>query len=77
MYEYEPRPTCSSMKPDCGSKFLFCHPANGNLQCMSKLRTGARCDGFENTAACYKGVCLNGKCVMTDVEESLEVDPFM
>ncbi|KAK5985320.1 Common central domain of tyrosinase [Trichostrongylus colubriformis] len=63
MYEYERRPTCSLMKPDCGSKFLFCHPVDGYLQCITKLHAGATCDGFEKTPICYEGECVAGRCV--------------
>ncbi|KAK6042660.1 hypothetical protein COOONC_19837 [Cooperia oncophora] len=79
MYEYEKRPSCSRMKPDCGSKFLFCHPVNGRLQCIAKLRAGAMCAGFEETPICYEGQCIAGRCVRTvkNHEENYQTDSYM
>ncbi|CAK5062690.1 unnamed protein product [Meloidogyne enterolobii] len=46
MYEYAPRPNCSTYKPDCGSKYLFCDLSNGDPHCAAKARPGGNCTGF-------------------------------
>ncbi|EYB82730.1 hypothetical protein Y032_0352g3258 [Ancylostoma ceylanicum] len=77
MYEYSKRSTCSRANRDCGSKYLFCHKVDGNYQCMTKLRIGARCNGFEDTAICYEGRCLDGRCVRTDLDVGPDPKDFM
>ncbi|KAK6730173.1 hypothetical protein RB195_006935 [Necator americanus] len=63
MYEYAPRPNCSRTNPDCHSKYLFCHiPKEEDARCMSKVRIGGNCAGFENTEICYNSRCVKGLC---------------
>ncbi|KAF8371010.1 hypothetical protein PRIPAC_77439 [Pristionchus pacificus] len=63
MYEFEPRPTCDITKQDCGSKYLHCDVAH-NIEptCMSKIRLGGNCTGFEGSRVCYEAECVQGKC---------------
>ncbi|KAI6170449.1 putative tyrosinase-like protein tyr-3 [Aphelenchoides bicaudatus] len=59
LYEYRLSPHC----PNCGnSPYLFCHPCAN--KCASKIRPGGDCTSLENTNACYKSTCYNGKCVI-------------
>ncbi|KAK6038029.1 hypothetical protein COOONC_24466 [Cooperia oncophora] len=63
MYEFAPRPTCTRNHPNCRSKYLFCHiRKNGEAQCMSKIRFGGKCSGFEGTEICFVGECIAGVC---------------
>uniref|UniRef100_A0A5S6QIU3 Apple domain-containing protein n=1 Tax=Trichuris muris TaxID=70415 RepID=A0A5S6QIU3_TRIMR len=59
-YNYDVRPTCSDVQPTCRSSYLFCHIPKS--RCMSKVKLGGKCAGFENTDICYEGHCLEGKC---------------
>uniref|UniRef100_A0A914MUH6 Tyrosinase copper-binding domain-containing protein n=1 Tax=Meloidogyne incognita TaxID=6306 RepID=A0A914MUH6_MELIC len=64
MYEYAPRPNCSTYKPDCGSKYLFCDLSNGDPHCAAKVRPGGNCRGFtKGEQVCYNGNCVNNVCV--------------
>ncbi|WKX90024.1 hypothetical protein Q1695_009118 [Nippostrongylus brasiliensis] len=63
MYEFAPRPSCSRSRPDCQSKYLFCHiPRKGDTRCMAKVRIGGNCSGFEGTNICFAGECVKGVC---------------
>ncbi|WKX89503.1 hypothetical protein Q1695_008844 [Nippostrongylus brasiliensis] len=76
MYEYEKRPSCSALMLDCGSRYLFCQLINDRHQCVSKLRFGANCEGFEHTPICFEGECIKGRCVGNDVKKA-ESKSFM
>ncbi|PAV72093.1 hypothetical protein WR25_20782 [Diploscapter pachys] len=61
MYEFAPRPTCTKQKPDCGSNYLFCYvPSNqqDSPYCVSKVRLGGNCTGFEDHPVCFEAKCL-------------------
>lgn len=61
IYTYQTRPTCSETNPECGSKYLFCDP--DHYRCVSKIRKGGNCTGYEGKAICESGKCKNnGKC---------------
>uniref|UniRef100_A0A1I7XGX9 Tyrosinase_Cu-bd domain-containing protein n=1 Tax=Heterorhabditis bacteriophora TaxID=37862 RepID=A0A1I7XGX9_HETBA len=64
IYEFAPRPTCSRENRDCdGSKYLFCVvPPKADAFCMSKVKLGGNCTGFEGTQICYEGYCSRGIC---------------
>lgn len=64
LYHYDPRPTCNENNPDCGSPYIFCSP---KFRCLSKLRPGGNCKGFEGTQICYNGTCKDGKCVADEI----------
>ncbi|CDW59024.1 Tyrosinase domain containing protein [Trichuris trichiura] len=73
-YTYDIRPTCSDIQPSCRSPYLFCHTAKS--RCMSKVKLGGKCAGFENTDICYEGHCLEGKCQgNAEPIPELNVDP--
>lgn len=61
MYAYAPRPACTMQNADCGSKFLFCDIRQAP-HCVSKIKIGGRCDGFEGLDACYMSICIQGYC---------------
>ncbi|GMT27805.1 hypothetical protein PFISCL1PPCAC_19101, partial [Pristionchus fissidentatus] len=62
MYEFADRPTCDSIRRDCGSKYLHCDLTH-NIEptCMSKIRPGGDCTGFEGTDVCYGQECVQGR----------------
>lgn len=71
VYFFQPSPKCSASNSDCGSAYLFCSPkdpkpeggADPNAhRCLSKIRVGGDCSGFEALDACYGGVCDGGVC---------------
>ncbi|CAJ0945780.1 unnamed protein product, partial [Mesorhabditis belari] len=63
LYEYAPRPSCS-LGNDCGSPFLFCDRSRGPSRCASRMKIGGNCAGYVNgEQACYRGACVNGRCV--------------
>ena len=59
-YHYEARPSC----PKCGSsKYLFCDKVHGKAECVSKIKPGGNCQGFEGQeGACWMSICKAGKC---------------
>jgi len=59
-YRYAPRPTCSTLRPYCGSPYLFCE--TNRQKCAPKLQEGATCLPWANMRPCYRGVCCNGRC---------------
>uniref|UniRef100_A0A914EMP0 Tyrosinase copper-binding domain-containing protein n=1 Tax=Acrobeloides nanus TaxID=290746 RepID=A0A914EMP0_9BILA len=48
LYEFAPRPNCSTPAYDCGSPYLFCDRSHGNVRCASKIKIGGNCTGFTN-----------------------------
>lgn len=48
--------------PTCGSRYLFCDP-RGYPHCVSKIKVGGICRGFEGLDACYMGQCIFGRCM--------------
>lgn len=68
-YQYDPKPTCTASYPNCGSPYLFCETRR--YKCMSKLREGGNCAGFEQFDICVNGgQCVQGKCVGTGDQAS-------
>ncbi|GMR40987.1 hypothetical protein PMAYCL1PPCAC_11182, partial [Pristionchus mayeri] len=66
MYEYAPRPICEITRRDCGSKYLYCDVRhNSEPMCMSKIRAGGNCTGFEGTEVCFGAECVKGICQPT------------
>uniref|UniRef100_A0A914V334 ShKT domain-containing protein n=1 Tax=Plectus sambesii TaxID=2011161 RepID=A0A914V334_9BILA len=63
LYTFEPRPSCANDEQDCRSDYLFCDRSHGRPKCVSKVKLGGRCDGFERENICYDGICRNGRCV--------------
>jgi hypothetical protein len=60
-YQYDPTPTCAASYPNCGSPYLFCETRR--YKCMSKVREGGNCAGFEQFDVCVSGgQCVQGKC---------------
>lgn len=62
MYRYGSRPGCSFEMPTCGSPYLFCD-ARVSPHCVSKVKLGGLCAGFEGLDACFNGICIGGRCV--------------
>ena len=61
LYTYTPRPSCSALLPDCGSKYLMCDTRT--YRCVSKVRARGVCTGFERMDVCESGPCdASGKC---------------
>ncbi|VDO99568.1 unnamed protein product [Soboliphyme baturini] len=59
-YVYDSRPTCSSSQPMCESEYLFCDATTS--RCLSQVRLGGNCTGFEWADICYRGKCVHGVC---------------
>ncbi|VDM97281.1 unnamed protein product [Thelazia callipaeda] len=62
MYRYAPRPGCTAQQATCGSPYLFCD-TRGFPHCVSKIKFGGLCFGFEAFDACFDGICIMGRCV--------------
>ncbi|KAH7698339.1 ShTK domain-containing protein, partial [Aphelenchoides avenae] len=62
MYRYAPRPGCSVSMPTCGSRYLFCD-LRGFPHCVTKIKLGGICRGYEGMDACYMGQCIFGRCI--------------
>uniref|UniRef100_A0A0N4ZH21 Tyrosinase_Cu-bd domain-containing protein n=1 Tax=Parastrongyloides trichosuri TaxID=131310 RepID=A0A0N4ZH21_PARTI len=62
LYRYAPRPTCTRTEPACGSRYLFCD-TRGFPHCVSKIKLGGICNGYEGFDACYNGQCIFGRCI--------------
>lgn len=60
LFFYQPRPTCTPDRTYCYSEYLFCDTKN--YKCLSKVKAGGNCAGFEGTEICYKGDCKSGVC---------------
>ncbi|CAI4230905.1 unnamed protein product [Auanema sp. JU1783] len=79
MYEFAPRPRCNKMNMDCGSEYLFCGYVDKEPQCMSKVKLGGSCVGYEGTDICYRADCVKGKCTRSKVRQGgdpLELNLF-
>ena len=64
MYTYAPRPRCTHQNLNgCNSKYLFCDARTNYAHCVSKVKMGGLCVGFEGLDVCFNGVCVNGRCV--------------
>ncbi|KAK0422911.1 hypothetical protein QR680_007861 [Steinernema hermaphroditum] len=74
MFEYAPRPTCTSLDPNCRSEYLFCDLiTNDDPKCSTKVKIGGNCTGFERIEdACYKGKCVDGTCVADPETKKVE-----
>uniref|UniRef100_A0A915K057 ShKT domain-containing protein n=1 Tax=Romanomermis culicivorax TaxID=13658 RepID=A0A915K057_ROMCU len=66
LYRYEPRPYCNAKRRHCGSPYIFCDIKR--YICLSKIRIGGNCSGYEGTDICYKSKCRDGRCA----EESFQ-----
>ncbi|CAJ0948738.1 unnamed protein product, partial [Mesorhabditis belari] len=83
LYQYAPRPTCTSVNPGCGSRFLFCDVSHGAPRCAAKIRVGGSCQGFvRGEDSCYNGVCWQGVCrpgavATTTVAPTITVRPSL
>ncbi|KAM3722888.1 putative tyrosinase-like protein [Dirofilaria immitis] len=62
MYRFAPRPGCSFNIPTCGSPYLFCDTRT-TPHCVSKIKLGGLCIGFEGLDACFNGICVMGRCI--------------
>lgn len=67
LYTYAERPACSEDDQDCGSDYLFCENSDDTYKCVSKIKKGGNCTGFEGKKICEKGKCSSeGKCPSGD-----------
>uniref|UniRef100_A0A183CW70 ShKT domain-containing protein n=1 Tax=Gongylonema pulchrum TaxID=637853 RepID=A0A183CW70_9BILA len=65
MYRFAPRPGCTAELPNCGSPYLFCDARGwGGAHCVSKIKLGGVCSGFEGLDACFGGICVMGRCLL-------------
>uniref|UniRef100_A0A914H2B8 ShKT domain-containing protein n=1 Tax=Globodera rostochiensis TaxID=31243 RepID=A0A914H2B8_GLORO len=64
LYRFAARPSCS-LEKDCDSPFLFCdrRDGGGTPHCVSKIKMGGNCQGFEGLDCCWEGECQNWRCV--------------
>ncbi len=75
LYYYYPRPNCSATTPTCGSNYIYCDTRTYRFdpfsfkkfpkifRCLSKIRAGGNCTGFEGKDICANGLCdVTGKC---------------
>lgn len=68
LFHYQPRPSCSAQS--CGSQYLFCDTRNN--RCLSKVKPGGLCTGFDGTPICYgNGICRNGRCYIDDTPQTV------
>lgn len=59
LFEYALRPTC----PDnCYGPYLFCSKKFSPPRCLSKIKLGGNCKGFEEDDSCDSGKCIYGTC---------------
>uniref|UniRef100_A0A183BM80 ShKT domain-containing protein n=1 Tax=Globodera pallida TaxID=36090 RepID=A0A183BM80_GLOPA len=64
LYRFAARPSCS-LEKDCDSPFLFCdrRDGGGTPHCVSKIKMGGNCQGFEGLDCCWEGECQNWRCL--------------
>uniref|UniRef100_A0A915KNQ0 Tyrosinase copper-binding domain-containing protein n=1 Tax=Romanomermis culicivorax TaxID=13658 RepID=A0A915KNQ0_ROMCU len=72
LYTYSPRPTCDNKTLDCGSPYLFCDSTT--IKCMSKVKIGGNCSGFEGQDICHKSVCFDGVCMIREERDDQTVE---
>uniref|UniRef100_A0A183BK44 Tyrosinase_Cu-bd domain-containing protein n=1 Tax=Globodera pallida TaxID=36090 RepID=A0A183BK44_GLOPA len=66
--DYEPVRHCTSDRPTCDSRFLFCDRTA--WRCRSRVVLGGNCTGFAGTEICYGSVCIQAspKGTVEDVQ---------
>ncbi|KAL3078868.1 hypothetical protein niasHS_014650 [Heterodera schachtii] len=68
LFRFSARPSCS-LEDDCGSPFLFCDRRDAETpHCVSKIRIGGNCQGFEGIDCCWEGECQNWRCVARQIQ---------
>ncbi|KAL3117198.1 hypothetical protein niasHT_007601 [Heterodera trifolii] len=64
--DYEPIRHCTSDRPICESRFLFCD--RSVWRCRSRIVLGGNCTGFAGTEICYGSVCIQNVCRLPATE---------
>uniref|UniRef100_A0A914HFV1 Tyrosinase copper-binding domain-containing protein n=1 Tax=Globodera rostochiensis TaxID=31243 RepID=A0A914HFV1_GLORO len=64
--DYEAVRHCTSDRPTCDSRFLFCDRTA--WRCRSRVVLGGNCTGFAGTEICYGSVCIQNVCRLPATE---------
>lgn len=74
-YSYQLRPTCSSLRPVCLSKYLVCDTMHNH--CLSQIKWNGNCKGLEEYNPCYQSACIDGVCIEKGKLKNFKTDRGM